>query len=96
LDGTSRASARDEIEDEQMEAQLRLKLNKDFQTFVKRVEEVSNQAGAEIEFDIPYLIIPTYLSMAALICIDSETLGFMEYQQRAMYSSNLLFIAWLV
>lgn len=52
LDG--RASSRDEIEDEQAEAELRNKLNKDFQSFVKRVEDVSAQSGSEIEFDIPY------------------------------------------
>eukprot|EP00026_Physarum_polycephalum_P000558 Phypoly_transcript_00559.p1 GENE.Phypoly_transcript_00559~~Phypoly_transcript_00559.p1 ORF type:complete len:1075 (-),score=176.29 Phypoly_transcript_00559:1265-4462(-) len=54
LDGTSRSSSRDEIEDEQAEAEMRNKLNRDFQTFVKRVEEVSAQSGTEIEFDIPF------------------------------------------
>jgi len=54
LDGSSRSSSRDEIEDEQAEAELRNKLNRDFQTFIKRVEEVSTQAGSELEFDIPY------------------------------------------
>jgi hypothetical protein len=54
LDGTSRSSSRDEIEDEQAEAEMRNKLNKDFQNFVKRVEEVSAQSGTELEFDIPY------------------------------------------
>lgn len=54
LDGSSRSSARDEIEDEQAEAELRNKLNKDFQSFIKRVEEVTAQAGTDLEFDIPY------------------------------------------
>ena len=56
LDGTSRSSSRDEIEDEQAEAEMRNKLNRDFQNFVKRVEEVSAQSGTELEFDIPYPI----------------------------------------
>lgn len=56
LDGTSRSTSRDEIEDEQAEAELRNKLNKEFQNFIKRVEEVSAQSGTELEFDIPYPI----------------------------------------
>lgn len=48
LDGRS---SRDEIEDEQAEAELRNKLNKDFQAFIKRIEDIS----PDIEFDIPYL-----------------------------------------
>lgn len=47
-------STRDEIDDEQAEADLRNKLNKDFQAFIKRVEEVTAQDGRELEFDLPY------------------------------------------
>jgi len=46
----SRYGDAEEIEDEQREREMRNKLNKDFQNFVKKVEELV----PTLEFDIPY------------------------------------------
>jgi len=41
----------DELEEEQRERQLRKRMNAEFQNFAKKIEE---QAGEQVEFDIPY------------------------------------------
>jgi len=53
LDAARRSGADpDELEEEQRERQYRNRMNAEFQTFVKRVEEGAGELG--IEFDIPY------------------------------------------
>lgn len=47
-DGRTKYDA-DEIEDEQREKQFRARLNNEFQSFVRKVEEMT-----DFEFDIPY------------------------------------------
>jgi len=54
LDRGSRSYDRDEIEDEQREAEARDRLNKEFQAFIRKAEEISAASGTELEFDIPY------------------------------------------
>jgi len=53
LDAARRSGADpDELEDEQREREYRNRMNKEFQAFVKRVEEGAGELG--LEFDIPY------------------------------------------